>query len=404
MMTAQIYNRKPRCMGGLLSLGLLTSIISAAFFPLMSGCSKAKASAERSAAASPSDPSEVTVDPALAAQLKIGAPRVRDVAHSLKVAARIETDASRIARVGSPVAGRIIKLLVLEGQYARNGSVMATLHSTDLSDTQFAFIKAFSQQALAEQATNRAEQLVKADVIGTAELERRRAELLQASTEASAFRTQLRGLGMTDAAIRKLESTRQLNAEYPILASISGTVLERKVTLGQIIQPAEVAFMVADLSNVWLVADVPEESAGKLHKGMHVVVSVPSLPDEKVEGELSYVSPVVDPATRTIPVRMDLPNPRGIFKPAMLASMTFIDRSERKTTIPSTAVVREDNKDHVFVQLAPAKFKLRDVTLDGESDDDRIVESGINPGEKIVLDGAFHLNNQRKQNTIKGGK
>ena len=404
MMILQTRNHKPTLKSGLLSLGLLASIISAAFFPLMNGCSKPKASAEKAAASSPNDPSEVTVDPALAAQLKIGEPQVRDVANSLKVAARIETDASRIARVGSPVAGRIIKLLALEGQYVRNGSVMATLHSTDLSDTQFAFIKAFSQQALAEQATNRAEQLVKTDVIGTAELERRRAELLQASTEASAFRTQLRGLGMTDAAIRKLESTRQLNADYPILASISGTVLERKVTLGQIVQPAEVAFMVADLSNVWLVADVPEESAGKLHRGMHVVVSIPSLPDEEVEGELSYVSPVVDPTTRTIPVRMDLPNPNGIFKPAMLASMTFVDRSERKTTIPSTAIVREDNKDHVFVQLAPGKFKLRDVTLDGESNDDRIVESGINPDEKIVLDGAFHLNNQRKQNAIKGGE
>lgn len=383
-------------------LGLPSFIALIAFFPLLNGCTKRKASAEKAAAVS--DPAEVTVDPALAAQLKIGEPQVRDVANSLQVAARIETDASRIARIGSPVAGRIIKLLVLEGQYVQRGSVMATLHSTDLSDTQFAFIKAFSQEALARQATNRAEQLVKADVIGSAELERRRAELLQASTEASAFRTQLRGLGMTDAAIQKLETTRQLNADYPIVASISGTVLERKVTLGQIVQPAEVAFMVADLSNVWLEANVPEESAGKLHKGMHVVVTVPALPDEKVEGQLSYVSPVVDPATRTVPVRMDLPNPRGIFKPAMLASMTFIDHTERRTTIPSTAIVREGNKDHVFVQLAAGKFKLREITLGPESDDDRILESGLNPDEKIVLDGAFHLNNQRKQNAIKGGE
>lgn len=403
-MIIQMYKRKPMLKSGLLSLGLSASMMSAAFFPLMNGCSKPKASAEKAAAASSNDPLEVTVAPALAAQLKIGEPQIRDVASSLQVAARIETDASQIARVGSPVSGRIIKLLALEGQYVRKGSALATLHSTDLSDTQFAFVKAFSQQELAEQATNRAEQLVKADVIGTAELERRRAELLQASTEASAFRTQLRGLGMTDAAIRKLETTRQLNADYPIVTSISGTVLERKVTLGQIVQPAEVAFMVADLSNVWLIADVPEESAGKLHKGMHVVVKIPSLPDEKVEGELSYVSPVVDPATRTIPVRMDLPNPRGNFKPAMLASMTFIDRSERRTTIPATAIVREDNKDHVFVQLSAGKFKLREVTLDGESNDDRVLESGINPDEKIVLDGAFHLNNQRKQNAIKGGE
>jgi cobalt-zinc-cadmium efflux system membrane fusion protein len=382
----------------------LFSLLALLFLPVINGCTKPKASAEKAASVIQNDPTEVAIDQSLAAQLKIGEPQIHDVANSLQVAARIETDASRIARVGSPVAGRIIKLLVLEGQYVHRGAALATLHSTDLSDTQFAFIKAFSQQALAEQATHRAEQLVKADVIGNAELERRRAELLQASTEASAFRTQLLGLGMTDMAIHRLETTRQLNADYPIVASISGTVLERKVTLGQIVQPAEVAFMVADLSNVWLVADVPEESAGRLHKGMHVVVKIPSLPDEKVEGELSYVSPVVDPATRTISVRMDLANPKANFKPAMLASMTFIDRTERRATIPSTAIVRENNKDHVFVQTAPGRFKLREVVLGPESGDDRVLENGLNPDEKIVLDGAFHLNNQRKQNAIKGGE
>jgi cobalt-zinc-cadmium efflux system membrane fusion protein len=236
----RMRSRKSARRGGLLLLCLSASIIVAGSLAI-NGCSKSKASAEKTVAKSPDDSTEVTIDPALTAQLKVGEPQARDVANSLKVAARIETDGSRIARVGSPVSGRIVKLLALEGQYVHRGSVLAMLHSTDLSDTQFAFIKAFSQEALAEQATNRAEQLVKADVIGSAELERRRAELLQASAEASAFRTQLRGLGMTDAAIKKLETTRQLNADYPILASISGTVLERKVTLGQIVQPAEMS-------------------------------------------------------------------------------------------------------------------------------------------------------------------
>jgi cobalt-zinc-cadmium efflux system membrane fusion protein len=378
-------------------VALFTCLVALA---VASGCNKPKATAEQSAAAV--NPDEVTVDSALASHLRIGEPQVHEVANSLQVAARIETDASRVARIGSPVPGRIIKLLVMEGQNVRRGAAMATLHSTDLSDTQFAFIKAYSQRGLAEQATRRADELVKADVIGSAEVEKRRAELLQASAEASAFRTQLHGLGMTDAAINKLESTRQLNADYPVVASISGTVLERKVTIGQIVQPAELAFLVADLSNVWLVADVPEESAGRLHKGMRVIVNIPSLPDEKVEGKLSYVSPVVDPATRTVQVRMDLPNPRGIFKPAMLASMTFVDHSDKRTTIPSTAVVRENNKDHVFIQLAKDKFMLREVVLGPEYGEEYVLESGVNPGEKIVLDGTFHLNNQRKQNAIKG--
>ncbi|RZU42090.1 efflux RND transporter periplasmic adaptor subunit [Edaphobacter modestus] len=356
------------------------------------------------AAKAEQDPTAITVSAELAKQLSIGEPRMQDVAGSLQVAARVDTDASRIARIGSPVAGRIIKLLVLEGQYVHQGGALATLHSTDLSDTQFSFVKATSQEKLAEQATLRAEQLVKADVMGLAELERRRAELLQASTEASAFRTQLGGLGMSDAAIHRLESTRKLNADYPILSTISGTVLERKVTLGQIIQPAEIAFMVADLSNVWVIAEVPEESSGRLRKGMDVTVRIPALPDQDIRGKLSYVSPIVDPITRTVQVRMDLPNPHGIFKPAMLAGLTFLDATERKTTIPATAVVREENKDFVFVQIEPTKFRLREVSLGMESGDNRVLESGVSPGEKIVLDGAFHLNNQRKQNAIKGGE
>jgi cobalt-zinc-cadmium efflux system membrane fusion protein len=155
---------------------------------------------------------------------------------------------------------------------------------------------------------------------------------------------------------------------------------------------------------VWVIADVPEESSGHLHKGMEVIVKVPALPDQTLHGKLSYVSPIVDPVTRTVQVRMDLPNPHGIFKPAMLAGMTFIDASERKNTVPSTAVVREENKDYVFVEVEPRKYMLREVSLGLESGDNRVLESGVSPGEKIVLDGAFHLNNQRKQNAIKGGE
>jgi len=379
-------------------------LVPALALSIGAGCQKAKSSNEEKPAAGEVNPAEITVTPDIASQLKIGIPKPHEVAGSLEVAARIDTDASRIARVGSPVPGRIIKLLALEGQYVPRGAVLAMLHSTDLSDTQFAFVKAYSQEKLAEQAAKRAEQLVAADVIGRAELEKRRAELLQASTELSAFQTQLRAMGMTDKALRQLETTRKLNADYPIVSSIAGTVLERKITIGQIVQPAEIAFMVADLSNVWVVADVPEEDSGKLHRGMRVEVKVPALPQQEIKGNLSYVSSIVDPSTRTVQVRMDLPNPRSIFKPAMLASMKFIDHGEVKTTLPNTAVVREENKDYVFVQVSRNKFMLREVALGAEINEERILESGLSPNEPIVLDGAFHLNNQRKQNAIKGGQ
>lgn len=370
---------------------------------LIAGC-KAKQETSASAASQPLNPDEVMVTPALKESLKLGSPEMTDVTGTLTVAARVETNAKLIAHVGSPVKGRILKLLVFEGQHVPAGTVLATLHSTDLSDTQFALIKAASQQNLAAAAEKRAEQLVNADVIGRAELERRRAELLQAEAETESYRTQLLGLGMTETQIRRLETTHKLSADYPIIAPKSGTVLKREVTIGQVVQPADPAFTIADLSAVWIVADVPEEEAGQLKEGMQVEVHIPALPKQVIEGHLSFVSPIVDPKTRTVEVHMDVPNPKGLLKPDELANMTFTGGTARKLTVPSTAVVREENKDYVFVEISPTKYVLREVTLGEEENDRRVVLGGVREDEHIVTDGAFHLNNQRKQNAIQGGE
>jgi cobalt-zinc-cadmium efflux system membrane fusion protein len=371
---------------------------------LLMGLAGCKEKPKEVAAATPSDPNEVSITPALAENLKFGTPELAEVNGTLQVAAHVETDARRIAHVGSPVSGRIVKLLVFEGQQVKAGTVLAMLHSTDLSDTQLALVKAVSQQGLAAAAEVRAQQLVAADVIGRAELERRRAELLQASTEVASCRTQLRGLGMTEAQIHSLETSRKLSADYPIASPRSGTVLKREITIGQVVQPADPAFTIADLSDVWIIANVPEEDGGQLHKEMEVKVHIPALPQQKIVGRLSFVSPIVDPETRTVEVRMDIANPTGLLKPDELASMTLTGPTDRKLTVPDAAVIREENKDYVFVQSGPQSYVLREVSLGDEENERRVVISGVRAGEHIVTEGAFHLNNQRKQNAIKGGQ
>jgi cobalt-zinc-cadmium efflux system membrane fusion protein len=364
------------------------------------GC---KSKQQASAAERPRNPNEVAITPALERNLKFGTPEMAEVDGTLQVAAHVETDARRIARVGSPVSGRILALLVFEGQKVKTGTILAMLHSTDLSDTQRALIKASSQRGLAEASEKRAVQLVEADVIGRAELERRRAELLQANTEVESCRTQLRGLGMTETQIRQLESTRKLSADYPIIAPRSGTVLKREITVGQVVQPADPAFTIADLSSVWIVANVPEEDAGQLQKNMEVQVRIPALPQQKMSGSLAFVSPIVDPATRTVEVRMDVANGNGLLKPDELATMVLTGHADHKLTVPNAAIVREENRDYVFVQNGPRTYALRQVSLGDEENDRRIVLSGVEQDEHIVTEGAFHLNNQRKQNAIKGG-
>ncbi len=364
------------------------------------GC-KAKHSAK--AAERQTDPNQVAITPALAENLKFGTPEMMAVDGTLQVAAHVETDARRIARVGSPVSGRIVNLLVFEGQQVKTGTLLAMLHSTDLSDTQLALIKASSQRGLAEASEKRAEQLLAAEVIGSAELERRRAELLQASTQVESCRTQLRGLGMTEAQIRQLESNRKISADYPIVSPRSGTVLKREITIGQVVQPADPAFTIADLSSVWIVANVPEEDAGQLQKHMQVEVHIPALAQQRIGGHLSFISPIVDPATRTVEVHMDVANPTGLLKPDELAGMTLTGRTDHKLTVPNAAVVREDNHDYVFVQNGPRTYMLHEVSLGEEQNDHRVVLSGLEQDQHIVTEGAFHLNNQRKQNAIKGG-
>lgn len=291
---------------------------------------------------------------------------------------------------------------VIEGQNVKRGQVLATVHSTQLSNEQFAFVRAVSQQKLAQQAVTRATQLLKADVIGTAEQQRREAELLQASAELSATRDQLKVLGMSDEAIEKLETTRSVNSTSNIVSSIEGTVLDRRVTSGQVVQPAETIFIVADLSHVWLVADVPEQSAGSITIGKSVEAEIAALPGQTITGTLSFVSAIVSPETRTVRIRMNLPNPHRRYKPAMLASMVLKDGVERQQVVLATAVVREENQDHVFVQTAANTFVLRRVTLGAAFGDTRVVTDGLKTGEKIVLNGAFHLNNERKRLALQG--
>jgi cobalt-zinc-cadmium efflux system membrane fusion protein len=369
---------------------------------LASGCGSKKAEAAKPEKQTAADPLKIEVSPTLSSQIKLGQSQWREVAKTLDVAARIEADATRQARVGSPVRGRITEVLAFEGERVKRGQPVAILYSTDLSDAQFAFLKAVSQQNLSERAVARGKQLLDADVIGSAEQQRRQAELVQATAEVSSFRQQLQALGMSENSIRDLESTRKLNSRYEVCASIDGTVLERSITVGQIVQPAEVAFLLADLSNVWLVADIPEQNAGDTAVGKTVEAEAAAFPGETIRGRLSFVSATVNPESRTVRVRMNVANPHGRYKPAMLATMRLKDRVQRERVIPVTAVVRENNRDNVFIQTGPRTFVLREVELGGEFGDVRALTAGIEPNETVVVDGAFHVNNERKR-ALQGG-
>jgi membrane fusion protein, heavy metal efflux system len=343
------------------------------------------------------DPLVIEADAALLGRVVLVEPAVTEVRETLRVPGRIEVDETRFARVGSTVTGRITELAATVGQDVQRGQVLATVNSTELSTAQLAYLKSLSQRGLAARAAARAQQLVEADVIGTAELQRRQAELAQAEAEVAAARDQLKVLGMAIAAIDRLSESRTITSVTQIVSGISGTVIERKVTEGQVVQPADGVFLVADLSRVWVVADVPEQNAGSLRVGESVQVEIPALGSRLLQGTLSFVSPIVSPETRTVRARMELANNDREYKPSMLASVLIRSTPQKRLTVPVEALVREENRDYVFVQTGSSTFVLREVTLGIEHDGRRVVQSGLREGERIVADGAFHLNNERKR-------
>ena len=346
------------------------------------------------------DPLAIEVGPELKLDIATGEPEQRPVTSVLEVAAHLEADETRLARIGAPVTGRIVELAVNVGQPVRRGQVIATIHSAEIAAAESDFLESGTEHHLATTAVERARQLLDAGVIGTAELQRREAELQRATAHRAAARQRLTVLGVPAEAIDTVERTRVVDSVTQVVATSAGHVLERLVTPGQVVEIAEVLCVVADLSSLWVVADVPEHGIDALSLGKAVEAVIPALHDETIGGRLSFVGATVNPDTRTIRARMDLPNPTGRYKPAMLVTMRLVDAGSPQWTVPSSAVVREGNDEGVFVQTGPNRYLLKTVELGNESGDQRVLLKGVDPGTKIVVQGAFHLNNQRRRLSV----
>ena len=364
---------------------------------MLAGCGEPeKTEAPRQQAAAPVDPNLVKAGENLTRIIKLGEVTSAELSDTLRVAGQVDFDEQRITRIGATVTGRIIDLQATLGQQVKVGQTLAVLNSTELGAAQLAYMKARAQAQLNERGVERARQLLAADVIGSAELQRRESELAISMSEQRAAADQLRVLGVSQKSLERLSSTGAINSVSPVVATMAGTVVERRVTQGQVVQPSEVLFSIADLSRVWVEADVPEQQAGQVKAGQNIEVDIPSL-GQRLTAKLIYIADTVDPVTRTVTVRSELDNTDRTLKPAMLATVLIETRPTSRLVVPGTAVVRESESDQVFVEVAPGEYRMTPVRLDKAIGDVRPVLSGLKEGERIVTDGAFHLNNERKR-------
>lgn len=376
-------------------IALLTSLL------LITGCKKSQPS---SATQTAQDPNLVMANESLLAQIKISEVSQSDVSDILRVAGQIDFDEQALTRIGASVTGRVTQINAQLGNEVKKGDTLALINSSELSNSQLAYLKARSEKEFHRRTVQRAKTLFEADVISAAELQRRESEYEVASAQTRAAQDQLRVLGVNLKAMEELATTGAIDSVASVMATIKGVVVERKVTTGQVVQPADVLFTVADLSRVWAVAQVPEQQVAQVKVGQSVRIEVPALENEKLIGKLIYVGQTVNPESRTVLVRTELDNTSGRLKPSMLASMLIESTPAKRMVVPITAIVREQDADYVFIEQKPGSFRLKSVRLSSEHNGQRVVLDGLSQGMRIVSDGAFHLNNHRNLKDMEKGE
>lgn len=311
-----------------------------------------------------------------------------------------------LAEITPLVRGRVVDVYADLGQDVAAGALLAMLYSSDLGIAQSAYLKAIAKLHVSEHAFERAKLLLQEKVIGRGEFQRREGEMISARAEAREGRDQLRLLGMSEDTIRRLGEEQSILSYVPILAPFAGRIIARDIAKGEVVETTNKLFVVADLSEVWVVADIPEKDIPFIRldqsaRAQSVEVLVSAYPNEAFQAKITYVGDVLDPATRTMRLRLELPNPERRLKPEMFARVRiYSDPEPNILMIPESSVQRNRDQLFVFVQRDRQSFEVRDVRL-GESNGDMVkVLGGLRDGEAVVTKGAYLLKSQWLRNEL----
>ncbi len=346
------------------------------------------------------DPLEIVITPEIQKQTKIEVVGFQDISETLMIPGRFETQNRRLAKIGSPITGRVSDLYASLGDIVKKGQILARVNSIELTQTQLILIKSSQLIGLKTKAVERAKLLFEADVISKAEMLRIENELEAVKADFRAARDQLIVLGMSEKAVEKLEASGQINSFGDVISRFDGVIISRAINIGQIVNPQDNLFHVADLSKLWAVANIPEQQASFIQKDEVVTIEIPALENKKIEAKIIFEDSIVDPQTRTVMVRAELDNQNLLFKPDMLTSMHIRSKKTSKLVIPISSLLRENDRNYVLVQNTPKTFRLREVELDIRDGNFISISSGVTEGETIVTDGAFHLNSERKKKEL----
>ncbi len=293
---------------------------------------------------------------------------IRPIDNPVRAVATVVADESRITHVHARIAGWVEELYVsTTGEAVRAGQPLAAIYSQELYSSQQEYLSAL-----------------------------RRSESGPTSAVLEAARTRLELLGVDRAQIEKLERTRQAQRLVTITAPRSGIVLNRGVSEGLSVDPSTELVTLADLSRVWVIAEVSEGEAAQLRVGSSATLSFPMAQREPLTAKVEFIYPTLTERTRTVRVRLPLDNKAGTFRPGMYGSAEFKVSAREALTVARDAVVDTGDSQHVFVHTKSNLIEPRTVTLGARLSDRVEVIEGLEKGDHVITAGVFLIDSESR--------
>ena len=318
-----------------------------------------------------------------------------DTASSAVTTGIVQANAYRATPVVSLVGGIVRRVNAELGQTVARGQTMAVVFSDELAQAQSRYLTAQADLEEHHKHHARTTKLVEIGAASREELEQATTKLRSAESELASQRQRLLLLGLSPQRISSLRSSEQVSSEVSLPSPVSGTVIARSANPGEVIQADKEILRVADLSSVWVIGQVYEKDLARIKVGSGASITSEAYPGRVFRGQVSYVDPALDPATRTAQVRIELANPSQTLKIGMFVNVAFATLGGAESTVavvPANAVQNINNQQIVFVALNEGNvFAMRPVRLGPEANGRYPVLEGISVRDRIVTDGSFLL-------------
>lgn len=309
----------------------------------------------------------------------------------------LKPNADRLAHVSPRIPGRVVQSLVTLGQQVRQGERLLILDSVELGEAKSTFRKAMARLEVARSGYEREQRLYEDGKIASEkEMLEAKGGYLEAKAEFEAAEERLHLYGLSQAEIERVDPAHDPEVSlFAVTAPLSGTVVEKHLTLGELVGPETAVCTIADLSSLWIILSIYEKDIPSVHPGQPVEVAVDAYPGRKFQGTLTYVGAMLDEETRTAEARVEIDNGAGELKPGMFARVALqTEVFSEALAVPAVAVQREGKGQVVFVAQDDTSFVRRTVQVGRTFDGWIEITEGLQAGEQVVAQGSFILKSE----------